>query len=150
MTDILRCPFRSLRTQVATGGKSPPVLCRPTWHQFRPDLPAVPRRAIPFRYSDGRGVGSSVLHRARKSPHRSARARLGRAPAGIRRRVPHLCPTELVPRPEDPLWLARALLDNLVYFRRRGVHSRASTGKRGIPTFEGRGAYGGRKYGKEN
>ena len=129
MTGFLRCPFRSLRTQVATGGESPPVLCRPTWHQLRPDLRAVPRREIPFRYSDGRGVGSSVLHRARKSPRRSTRARIGRAPTGIRSRVPHLCHTESVPRPEDSPWLARALLDNIVHFRIRSLHSRARTGK---------------------
>ena len=150
MTGFLRCPFRSLRTQVATGGESPPVLCRPTWHQLRPDIRAVPRREIPFRYSDGRGVGSSVLHRARKSPRRSTRARIGRTATGIRSRVPHLCHTESVPRPEDSPWLARALLDNIVHFRIRSLHSRARTGKRGLSPFEGRGACAGRKYGEED
>ncbi|KAN0128909.1 hypothetical protein V8E53_013282 [Lactarius tabidus] len=66
-----------------------PVLFRPTWYQLRPDLPAVHRCAVPFWYSDGRRVRSTIVHRALKSPRRSARARLRRAARGIHRRLPH-------------------------------------------------------------
>jgi hypothetical protein len=68
VTGFLWCPIRSLRTQVAAGSKSSPVLFGPTWHQLRPDLPAVPGRAVPFWYSDGWCVGSSLVYRSRKSP----------------------------------------------------------------------------------
>jgi hypothetical protein len=68
MTDFLRHPFRSLWTQVAARGKSSLVLFGPAGHQFRPNLPAVPCRAVHVWHSDGRRVGFSLIHRARKSP----------------------------------------------------------------------------------